>query len=179
MANTQTFQSQAAQLVSALEVRGRQYLPSSKAEISVSELEAHQDAFYRLTRLPNQLNLTGNEPLSLAEARVLYKSSTLDTLCSVLNRLPWNHFCTQLGTLVCHGRGFIIASSAFDCIYDLLRAYRRVQPSDVAAARLEVFGRCILWQEGSAYRLRWVRLVFDCGKSAYRLSWIKLGQTGV
>ena len=140
MAYTQ-FQSQVVEVISALEARGHQYSQSSKAEISISELEAHQDAFYRLTRLPHQLHLTcEDETLSLAEARLLYNSSLLDTLFSILYRVPWTYFCTDLHSLVCPRGGFLVAGSAFDCIYALLDAYRRVQPPSRHAS-LETFGR--------------------------------------
>ena len=83
------FQSQVVELISALEARGRHFSQSSKAEISISELEAHRDAFYQLTLLPMHLHLThGDEPLSLADARTLYRSGLIDVLCSILNRLP-------------------------------------------------------------------------------------------
>ena len=65
------FRTQADQLVRALEGRGRPFLQSSRAEISVSQLEdsVTKDVFFRLADLPNLLSLAGDGPLSLARAR--------------------------------------------------------------------------------------------------------------
>ena len=136
------FQVQAVQLISALEARGRQFSQSSKAGISIAEFEhpLTRDAFIRLTNLQYQLHLDGDEPLSLADARILYLSPVLDTLCSVLARLPWRHFCIELGTLTAADRSFMMAGSALNRIYALLHAHRRVQPPSDAVLE-EVFGR--------------------------------------
>ena len=134
------FHAQAGQLISALEARGRQFLRSSTAQIPFSDLEdpPTADAFHRLTRLPYQLHLTcGKKPLSLADARAMYKSAAFDTLCRILNRLQWSSLCNQLEPL----DGFITASTAFHCIHALLNAYSRVQPPSNEVARLETFDR--------------------------------------
>ena len=91
------FHSRAAQLVTSLEARGRQFLQSSTADIPVSQLEdpLTADTFYCLAVLPTWLGLNKNKRFTLAEARSLYNSRVLDTLCSILSRLQWGQFCNQ------------------------------------------------------------------------------------
>ena len=150
-----------------MEAQGGQYSHASKAEISISEPGAHQDAFYRLTRLPNQLPWTcGDEPLSLAEAQTLYNSRLFDTLCSILKRLKWTYFCNDLHSLVCPRGGFLVAGSALDGIAALLGAYRRVQPPS-RHARLETFGRYWLWATGNAYSPSWVTAYVPRSKACF------------
>ena len=138
------FRRQAEQLVHALEACGPSFAQSSRAEISISQLEDPQttEALRSLTALPYQLAVDRDAPLSLAEARTLYKSCLLDTLCSILNRLQWRHFCGQLDDLALRDRGFTSASFALACIRELLRSWNRVKrSSDAETARLESFGR--------------------------------------
>ena len=138
------FSSQAEQLVSALEARGRSFERLSQAEITLSQLQhpLTRDAIYRLTDLPDLLHLAGEEPLSLAEARAFYQSRILDALCSVLRRLQWTQFCKRLDALGTDGRALTVASRALDCMYELLHAGWRVHSSeDAECARQEAFSR--------------------------------------
>ena len=139
------FCRQAEQLVQALEARGGPFAQSSCAEISVSQLEdpLTTKAFRDLTDLPFILRVAGEAPLSLAEARTLYKSCLIDALCSVLRRLQWRCFCSRLDDLAALDRGFTTAGSALICIRELLESWHRIEPcSDEGTARPEIFGRC-------------------------------------
>ena len=137
------FRSQGDQLVKALEARGHLFQRSAKAEIPISQLEGNpvtKDIFFRLADLPNLLNLAGDGPLSLAHARILYSSCILDTLYSVLSRIEWKTFCTQLDSIAVYGKGFILCGAALDCIFELLHAgWRVVAGADTA--RRETFAR--------------------------------------
>ena len=159
------FNGQVQQHVRALEECGSLFSQSSSADIPVSQLEHYQTngAFHRLAYLPFQLHLTGDEPLSLTEARTLYNSDLLDTLCSILSRLSWKQLCNKLDDLIFVSGGFICACCALNCIHKLIEAWSRVKPSSNAeTARRETFGRYYrVLQDESAYRLRWVRLG-DC-----------------
>ena len=150
------FGRQAEQHVQALEARGRLFSQASEAGIPVSQLEDPRTlkAFRRLTELPSKLRLVGEEPLTLTEARALYDSCLLDTLCSILRRLQWTHFCTQLDDLALEGRGFSSAGSAMACIRHLLHSRHRVQPSsDAETAELEYVGRynCTARERGKRF----------------------------
>ena len=138
------FRRRAVQLGRALEARGRPFAQSSQAEISISQLEdpLTTEAFSSLIELPFQLRVAKDAPLSLTEARTLYNSSLLDTLCRILNRLQWRHFCNHVDDLASRGRGFTSAGNALACIHELLRSWHRVQPSsDAEVARLESSGK--------------------------------------
>ena len=90
------FQRQAQQLITALEARGRHFLLGSEAKITVSQLEQEgtSDILYRLVLLPKRLRLIGEQHLELAEARLMFNSPLLDTLCSVLKRVQWHNFAS-------------------------------------------------------------------------------------
>ena len=159
------FHDHVKQHVKALEDCGSLFSISSNADIPVSQLEhlPTNEAFHRLTSLPSQLRLAGDEPLSLTEARQLYSSSLLDTLCSIIERLQWQQLRDKLDELPTVGGAFVSAGCALNCIHKLLEAWSRVQPSSHAeTARLETFGRYYrLWQEESADRPRWAQ-AGDC-----------------
>lgn len=156
------FRVEAEQLVKALEACGRSFLRASTAEISISEFDepAAQEVLYRLTELPNALHMLGEEPLSLAEARTLFNSCLLDTLFSVVSRLQWQQYCSQLDLIaVCNSRGvpsmrgLVLADNALACITELLHAWERVplfRGGDTA--RMETFSRYGSWLEVSAWR---------------------------
>ena len=134
---TAQFQIQGQELVRALEARGRHFLPASKARIPLSELEdpVTGDILFRLTDLPSRLHLAGDERLQLTEARILYKSAVLDALCSLLKRLQWRQFCTQLDRLARSDGSFVLVGRALDCLMVLLRAWRHVGPQGVRPSR--------------------------------------------
>ena len=149
---------QAAQLIKALEAHGHPFLQSSKADISVSQLEEPSvlNVLHRLMALPDQLGLTREElSLSLTEAQTLYRSAILDTLCSLLSRLQWTQFCSRLDELATSGKGILTASQASECVYELLRVWRRVEPPSNATAMLEVFGRYAAWHWLSSFYPDW------------------------
>ena len=118
------------------------FLQSSKAQISVSQLDdpLTKEIFYRFVDLLPCL--AREEALSLAEARALYHSCLLDTLCSVLRRLQWRQFCNQLDVIAGDESLFILLGCNLDCLQKQISAWNRVLPiSDAALARLETFGR--------------------------------------
>ena len=163
----QQLRREAAKLIKVLEARGHPFLQSSKADISVSELEEPSilNALQRLTALPYLLGFMGEgRSLSLTEAQGLYQSTILDTLCSVLSRLKWTDFCMQLHHIPANGRGFAHAGRCLDCVYELLAVWRRVQPpSDVEASQLEIFGRYVRMALASFFRNSdRVQLVNNC-----------------
>lgn len=84
--------------------------------------------------------MAGEEALSLAEARALYQSCLLDTLCSVLRRIPWRQFCNQLDVIAGDESLFILLGCGFDCIQKQISAWNHVLP---ISARLETFGRYV------------------------------------
>ena len=172
---------QAAQLIKALEAHGHPFLQSSKADISVSQLEEPSvlSVLHRLTALPHQLGLIREEPsLSLTKARTLYNSAILDTLClSLLSRLQWTQFCSLLDDIAASGKGMATASRASECVYELLRVWRRVQPaSDADTSVLEIFGRYSARQERGAEWLfgvttsSWFKLESSTGVQVQELS---------
>ena len=145
-----SFRTQVEQLTGALEAHERSFCQASQAAIPVSLLKDSPtlEAFNSLTDLPFCLSLTGEEPLSLTEARVLFNSALLDTLCSVLSRLEWETFDLEDLDATPHHpsspdtpRGLTAVYVAVSCIRELLHAWQRVHPPDAAA--LESFGRCI------------------------------------
>ena len=153
-----SFRREAEHLIGALEARGRPFSQSSQAVISVSLLRnpLTLEAFKRLTDLPLQLRLAGEEPLSLAQARILFNSSLIDTLVSVIKRLQWDGFFSQLHALHMHGTGFTAIGSALSCVCQLLHAWHRVlPPSDAQRAALEALAGTTVWhaRERSAHGL--------------------------
>ena len=161
-----SFRRQVEQLVRALEARGRPFSWSSQAAVTVSLLTnpLTLEAFKSLTDLPSELRLAGEEPLSLTQARAMFKSSLLDTLVSILSRVEWEDFSSQLDGLHMHGTGFTALGSALSCVCQLLHAWHRVQPpSDAQTAALESFNRynCSAC-ERSAHSPSWVRHVTSC-----------------
>ena len=159
-----SFRRQAAQCARALEARGSAFLQASEAEISASQLEDPQTEriFLQLTtKLSNLLRAArdADEPLSLTEARSLYTCSLTDMLVSILSRLQWKPFCTQLDHLATHGRAFMLAGGALDCILELFLSGLRIQPSRAAVtAKLELYGRCCQCAlHGASAHSSWVR----------------------
>ena len=159
------FSVQAARLVGAWEACGRPFSLSSQDVIAIRQLNdpLPLEVFNSLAELPFQLRLAGEEPLSLAEARTLYDSIVLDTLCNVLSRLKWRGFCSpnELTQLSRNGRGFAAVGSALVCIRELLHAWHCVQPAcDAETASLESFGRCNCpASDRSAHACSWARRV--------------------
>ena len=143
------FQRESKQLVRALEARGRHFQPASEAKISVSQLEQEgtEDTVNRLALLPKRLRLLGERRLMLTEARMLFNSGIIDTLCSILKRLEWAQFCIQ-PPIATRQPAWDAMSRALDCIYALLGAWRRVGPlsfeasSDWHTAKAEALPRC-------------------------------------
>lgn len=139
------FSREVSQLVEALAQCGSQFLPSSRAGISIRELEyafTAREAVFRVTDLAKLLDSARAEPLSLTEARTLLSSPLLDMLCSILSRLEWMQFCTELEALESPMRGLFLVTSTLDCITELLRTWSRVQPvSDTMTAVKETFER--------------------------------------
>ena len=88
------------QLNSALKTRGGPILQSANAEISVKQFETLMtwEVSERLKVLSALLRMAyrEKEPLSLTTARCLYSGCLQDTLCSVLARVQWRQFCTQV-----------------------------------------------------------------------------------
>ena len=149
------------QLVRALEARGRQFQCSSTAEISVSQFESlmtDEDVLRLFDKLLGPLSKAEGGPLRLAEARSLYDSQLLATLCSILKRLNWRQFSSQLDVLADPLRGFMLASYVFDCALGLLHSWRRVQPPSDAASK-EVFSRYSSCGRSCAHRPSWARLL--------------------
>ena len=120
------FLTQSAELVSALEARGRCFERTSKAAISVSQFE-HPLTNDAICRIMDLLHLVGQQPLSLSEARNLFSSSILDTFCSLLSRLQWKQFRTRLDALETEEGGFRLASLALHTTYEMLSAGWEVQ----------------------------------------------------
>ena len=132
------------QLVRALEAQGRQFMRSSTAEISVSQFEdllTDDDVLCLFDDLMGSLSKADKGPLSLAEGRRLYDSQLLATLCSLLKRLNWRQFSSELDVLADPLRGFMLACYVFDCALGLLNSWRRIEPPNAVIAKLEVFGR--------------------------------------
>ena len=142
MASAQ-FKKQAEKRVRALEACGRPFWRSSRERISVAQFEspAARDALFDLSDLLNQLQLSGEGPLSLAQAQSLFNSCILDALCSVLTRLQWRQFGTDLDALANVNRGFIAAGRALDCVVQLLGACERVMSSEAETAWRETHSR--------------------------------------
>ena len=136
----------AVQLNSALEARGRSILQSSNTEISIRQFEElfTWDVSERLTDISVLLRGAGREkePLTLTEARSIYSCCLIDTLCSVLERLQWRQFCSQLDALAKKGRAARTADCTLDCLFEGVFLWEQVQPPrDAETARLEAFGR--------------------------------------
>ena len=163
------FRAEAEKLVKSLEACGRSFLRVSTAEISISQFDepAARDVLYRLTELPNAVHMLGEAPLSLAEARTLFNSCLLDALFSVVSRLQWAQFSTQLDLIaVCNSRGvpsmrgMVLADNALACLAELLHAWQRVSSFDGhETARLETFSRWFYWLEVSAWHQGWFKVV--------------------
>ena len=133
------FYKQAKQFDKALEARGPPFLHSSKAEISVSQLDdpLTKEVFSRFADLLPCL--AGEEALSLAEARSLYNNRILDTLCSMLSRVSWRQFCDQLDVT---DSSTIFLGCGLDCVLKQISAWTRVDgQQDAAVAMVETFGR--------------------------------------
>ena len=149
------------QLVRALEARGRLCMRSSTAEISVSQFESlltDDDVLCLFDELLGPLSKAEEGPLSLAKARLLYNSSLNDALCSILKRLSWRQFSSQLDVLADPLSGFMLASYVLDCALGLLSPWRRVQGHNRETASLEVFGR---YSKSCAH---WARLVLPVAR---------------
>ena len=140
-----TFHKQAIAFVRALEARGPPFLRSSRAQISVSQIDDPLTRYALCDFSELMPCLAGEEALSLAEARLFYNSCLLDSLCSVLGRLQWRQFCDQLDTIAGPDSGLILIGCGLDCLQKQISAHVRVRPqSDAATARLETFGRYFL-----------------------------------
>ena len=138
------FSKKTKQLIKALEACGRHFSASSKAQISVSQFKKllRKDTLFCLLHLPTLQHLAGDRPLSLTEARALYDSPILDSVCSILSRLTWREFGNRLDEVANVDGEFIAAGRALDCVIELLHARERVQPSrDAKIAWQESFSR--------------------------------------
>ena len=138
------YQRRAKLLTHALTACGVQFSQASKAEIPISELEQPQVIAVcgQLAALQYQLSLTGEDPLSLTDARALFNSCVVDAMLSILSRLRWSQFCRQTDALAVLERGFRLAGIGLTCVQELLHAcHRVVPPHDADVARTETFGR--------------------------------------
>ena len=153
------FSKQAAKLVSAIEAHGDLFLRASQADISVGQYEEllTEDILTPLTDLPHMLV---PEPLSLRQARWVYKAGLLDTLCSILSRLQWTGFCNELDALAVHGRGFTLANSGLDCMLAaLILRWRVYPPLTVTRQSWRSSAGANVWQETSSKHSSVVRPV--------------------